>query len=145
MKEPARRGARVAWVVMLVLWCAVTWKLSSERDPASYVGVDLELPDKLVHGIEYAVGGFLAAAALRRDRRFWTWTTAVVFCVAWGALDEFHQSFVPGRDATVMDLAADAVGAAVGAFAFTRWAGRRAAAGRGYDGTDELNEERRPT
>jgi VanZ family protein len=142
---PARRGARVVWGVLLALWCAASWKLSSERDPASYVGVDLELPDKLVHGIEYAAGGFLAAAAFLGERRSRTWIAALAFCVAWGALDEFHQSFVPGRDATVADLAADAAGGALGALVFVRWAGRRSGAGRGYDGPDELNEERRPT
>ena len=31
----------------------------------------------------------------------------------YGATDEWHQSFVPGRDADVRDLVADAVGAAL--------------------------------
>jgi VanZ family protein len=33
--------------------------------------------------------------------------------VAVGALDEFHQLFVPGRDSEVLDVVADAVGAAI--------------------------------
>jgi VanZ family protein len=35
-----------------------------------------------------------------------------------GALDEWHQRFVPGRTTDVADLVADIVGAGVGALAF---------------------------
>jgi len=145
VKAPARRRARVVYGVLLALWCAAAWKLSSESDPESYVGVHLHLPDKVEHGIEYAAGGFLAAGATLGDRRVRAWTTAVIFCVLWGLLDEFHQSFVPGRDSSSMDLAADTAGAAIGALAFTYWAGRRHTAGRGDDESDALEQERRPT
>lgn len=145
MNDSARRRARVVFSVLLALWCVATWQLSSQSDPENYVGVHLHLPDKLEHGIEYAAGGFLAAGVVGGERRLRAWTTAVIFCVLWGVLDEFHQSFVPGRDSSGMDLAADTAGAALGALALTRWAGRRQAAGSGDDESDELNEERRPT
>jgi VanZ family protein len=35
----------------------------------------------------------------------------------YGATDEFHQSFVPGRSADVLDWLADTLGAALGASA----------------------------
>ena len=38
-----------------------------------------------------------------------------------GALDELHQSLVPGRSAELGDWLADAVGVALGSFAFSRY------------------------
>lgn len=37
--------------------------------------------------------------------------TILGFCSAYGALDEWHQSFVPGRDADLLDWTADVAGA----------------------------------
>jgi len=36
---------------------------------------------------------------------------AVVFCMLYGASDEWHQSFVSGRDASLLDWLADSIGA----------------------------------
>jgi VanZ family protein len=70
--------------------------------------------DKLIHATAYAVMAWL----------FWgTWKPAlagnisllailaVVFCSAYGGSDEWHQSFVQGRDASVYDWLADTAGA----------------------------------
>ena len=40
---------------------------------------------------------------------------AVVVTAAWGVLDEVHQSYVPGRDASPGDAVADTLGGLVGA------------------------------
>lgn len=37
----------------------------------------------------------------------------VSFCLLYGISDEFHQSFVPGRYVSVMDVMADTVGAII--------------------------------
>jgi hypothetical protein len=39
-------------------------------------------------------------------------------CLVFGALDELHQMFVPGRQAEWIDLAADTAGALIGAVTF---------------------------
>jgi len=39
----------------------------------------------------------------------------ILIAVLYGVSDEFHQSFVPARDASVMDLVSDTVGAFLGA------------------------------
>jgi VanZ family protein len=44
---------------------------------------------------------------------------AAVIASAFGATDEVHQSFVPGRNADVADWVADTLGAAVGALVAT--------------------------
>jgi VanZ family protein len=41
------------------------------------------------------------------------WLPAV-FTILFGISDEFHQMFVPSRDASVLDILADSVGAAAG-------------------------------
>ena len=104
--------------MLLALWCAASWKLSSQSDPERYVGVHIGLPDKVEHGIEYAVGGFLAAGTFRRSLRRPMFVAAVGFCGLWGVADEFHQSYVPDRDGDAVDVVADVTGACIGAAAF---------------------------
>jgi VanZ family protein len=75
--------------------------------------------DKLLHAVEYAV---LALLLLRATGSAW-----VAFALAslYGVSDELHQSFVPGRSATVYDALADAVGAALAVFPLSRRLGKR--------------------
>lgn len=145
MSAPDRRRARLAvYLPALALWCAASFLLSSFSDPSGAVGVELPLDDKTVHGIEYAVGGFLGAGVVHRSHRIATWSAAVVFCLLWGISDEIHQSLVPGRDPSGMDLAADGIGAAVGAAAFVLVTGRAQPAARRDDesGTPANHGER---
>ena len=74
--------------------------------------------DKLQHAVEYAVLGFLAARAFDNSWRVSNkvlWLGVVVFCVMYGVSDEFHQSFVPGRESDVGDCLADSIGGMLGA------------------------------
>lgn len=88
--------------------------------------------DKGVHVILYLVLGYLAGRALLRGKtaRVWHLLVLVLGLLAFGALDEVHQLWVPGRTADTTDWAADAVGSVVGiaaSVALTRASGRRAA------------------
>jgi VanZ family protein len=90
---------------------------------------------KCAHLTEYAVLALLFWRAIRRpikrDPRPWSWTLAgrVLLCVAfYAASDEFHQLFVPTRDASLRDVAIDTCGAALGIFmlwGMHRWRSRR--------------------
>ncbi len=82
---------------------------------AQPVAVGLVPPpwDKLVHALVFAV--FAAALGLASGLRGRA-MHAVAFCgaVAVGAVDEWHQMYLPGRSAGWDDLAADAFGSALG-------------------------------
>jgi len=101
-------------------WMALIFAVSSRPLPA-YARV---LPDWSTHAGAFAVLSLLACRALagglglpvgRRDA-----LVAVVLCTIYGVSDEFHQSFVPGRDATSWDVLKDAVGAVIGAWLYRR-------------------------
>jgi VanZ family protein len=78
------------------------------------------VPDYLLHVAAYAVLYVLAFRAfhdglsVRPDRGSY-WLPAVV-AVLYGASDEFHQSFVPGRIASMLDLLSDSAGAVLGMY-----------------------------
>lgn len=93
--------------------------LSSQPDvpvPAWFSG-----QDKLFHVVLYLPLGFLMSLGLAH----WGLRKNLVIYVSllallYGVTDEVHQYFVPGRDASVLDLIADLVGGFGGSLAFTR-------------------------
>ncbi len=74
-------------------------------------------PDKIVHMGLYAVMAWLAFRAMTSRppvRIFKVMLLAVLLSSAYGATDEWHQSFVPHRSCDVFDWVADTVGATLG-------------------------------
>jgi VanZ family protein len=75
------------------------------------------LSDKTAHAIAYGVLGTLCLVGVTGARLSGvtgsSLLVAFVLAVLYGASDEFHQSFVPGRSPEWGDLLADAVGAAL--------------------------------
>lgn len=72
---------------------------------------------KLGHLVIYATLAVAYLHALAPGRRP-TWrqgVAAVILAGLYGATDEFHQSFVAGRGAGVVDVGIDTLGAALGA------------------------------
>lgn len=100
------------WLLPLALMGAMTFLSHRPELPG---GISLPHPwDKLAHGTAYAALAFALEWAFRATapgmprsrRRLWILVLAGLFAF----LDEWHQSFVPGRDASAGDLAADLVG-----------------------------------
>lgn len=56
---------------------------------------------------------------------------AFAIAVLYGALDEIHQSFIPGRMANLMDVALNTIGAAAAIVAYRLW-DRRRVSGRSF-------------
>ena len=68
---------------------------------------------KMAHFVEYFIFSLLILRAIRGERRGARlgWALAAIALVGgYAALDEFHQSFVPGRTASVWDVLLDTSG-----------------------------------
>lgn len=112
--SPGRsRWATAAWLwgPVLVYAVGIFIESSISQVPSLPSGVT----DKDAHGVLYAgLGLFVLRALTRADWRrvsIATALAAIALSTAYGASDEFHQRFVPGRTADLADLAADALGA----------------------------------
>jgi VanZ family protein len=86
---------------------------------------------KLGHFSEYAVLGVLSARAFAGSannfmRRHW-FQLGLSLILCYALLDEFHQSFVPGRTASIYDSAIDAVGGLTALLLVRFWHVRRQA------------------
>ena len=102
-----------------MLWAAVIFAFSSVPDLGTGLGGWDLLLRKLAHAAEYALLGLLLARAAGRP------SVALVLGVAYAALDEVHQTFVPGRAGRPVDVLIDTAGLALGVFAWERLAARR--------------------
>jgi VanZ family protein len=92
----------------VVAWAALIFAFSSVPDLGTGLGGwDLVLR-KIAHAAEYAVLGALLVRAVGRP-----WV-AVALGVAYAISDEIHQSFVPGRMGSPLDVALDTVGVVAG-------------------------------
>ena len=98
-------------------WAGVIFYLSSlSHPPGASFFEQLPAGDKLGHLILYGILG----ATLAHVHRLQGLPAAVLILlgVLYGASDEWHQSFVPGRDVSVFDWMADLVGVSTGFWLF---------------------------
>jgi VanZ family protein len=107
------------WLFFLAVWWGVLFYLShqSRLNPP---GPDLKHMDKVYHATYFMIGGLCFFVWLRFRRPGLRWLTVaaitVAFCSLTGALDEFHQWFIPNRSALDPgDWVADTVGGLIGA------------------------------
>jgi VanZ family protein len=69
---------------------------------------------KLAHVTEFGIFSTAVFIGVRGPRHGWRWNWAIVtllIAVAYAALDEWHQSFVPLREPRVRDVMIDSFGA----------------------------------
>ena len=84
---------------------------------------------KSAHVIEYFILGLLLFRAFRGGSiGLWKcrWSFfALIAVVLWAASDEFHQSFVPTRTASIVDVGIDTAGGVLAQFVSILWHCRR--------------------
>ena len=109
------------WLPVALYMAAIFWASSLSVLPSAVGG----FPDWLLHSACY---GGLALVSLRAVSGG-TWAgvtpaaiaTALLICAAYGASDEFHQSFVPGRAVEFRDWRNDVTGGALALGAAWAW------------------------
>ena len=117
MTERARRRLLGA---LALGWAGLIFWESSQARPFPFLPPEILSHDKLLHVAAYAVLAGLVSGALASSRLGALGRAAVVAALlasAYGAIDEWHQAHVPGRDADPWDWAADTIGALAGAAA----------------------------
>jgi VanZ family protein len=94
-------------------YCGLIFYLSSQRMPDDMPGFDHM--DLLIHFLIYGVLALLALRMFLIEKSEYVKKNAFffsfVFTVLYGISDELHQKFVPSRHMSLLDLAADALGA----------------------------------
>ncbi len=119
-----RSSIALRWAAVIA-WMGVIFFLSSRPDLPNFAPGLPGLEELGGHLTAYGVLAGLLWWALRGSRVRYPATWALVLAVAYGVSDEFHQSFVPGRDMSVSDLMVDLLGAGVALLLLTLLQARR--------------------
>lgn len=86
--------------------------------------------DKVAHLLIFSTLGFCAAMgvfSLRKNMQWPSWILSILISAVYGALDEFHQHFVPNREVSIWDWSADITGAIIGVSVWFCWCKYRSA------------------
>ncbi len=130
MTPAAPRGRTGPWMAAWLGWMVLI-TVSSHFPGSAYPALPYAEADKVAHMGIYFVLGVLGVGAVARLRPDWprpVWgSTALVVGALFGALDEYHQSFVAGRDRSMEDWLADLLGLAVAVIIARAARGRLAA------------------
>jgi uncharacterized protein YfiM (DUF2279 family) len=113
---------KIAAVAALALMLTIV--VLSSQSHLRLPGDEFDGRDKLIHASVWLLLGALYTLTAHVPTRRAA-VVAIIAAVAFGATDEIHQSFVPGRDASWFDLLADTVGATIGASIVTWYGARR--------------------
>ena len=109
----------LAWSLPLGLAATITWL---SHQPEYPLGITLPYGlDKVAHACAFGGLAWAVDFALRNQgqglplyqRHILVFLSVSLF----GALDEWHQGFIPGRDGSALDWVADSLGAGLGLFA----------------------------
>ena len=111
----------------VIIWMALIFYISGIPSLNSGLGIWDFILRKCAHVFEYAVLTGLLIRAIRKS-----WTNGLVLPIAFWAAgisllyaisDEFHQSFVPGRGPSSLDVAVDSIGIVLCAYVWIKSVG----------------------
>lgn len=110
----------VVYLSIFGIWGLTLWFLSA-GNPAPKNGPEIPHLDKLAHFLYFSAGGAsLATFGLvfrpdMKNRRWLLFVLVALICSVIGRLDEYHQTFTPGRSGNdTGDWIADSLGGAAG-------------------------------
>jgi len=101
-----------AWAVIIFLFSSLSVTPTTEIYWQDFV------VKKTAHVIEYGIFAVLLYRALRSEgvEKINAGLAAILVSVIYGASDEFHQGFTPGREPRVRDVVFDTIGAIAGIY-----------------------------
>lgn len=110
-------------------WMAMIFNMSSRQQFPQPFGISTFLLSIAMHLALYGVLALLILLAIQRHQRptHATRICAVLFACLYGVTDELHQSFVPGRDASLFDVIVNTIGASFAVGLLTQWRSIRSA------------------
>lgn len=125
MEYPHTKYGFTRYQLPFILWATFIF-ISSSIPGRSIPKINFPNADKIVHFIIFMVFCALTDRAIKFQGWFpllakYHLIFSVVVTVLYGIIDEGHQLFVPNRDASLADLAADAVGALLYVGSFWIW------------------------
>ena len=97
---------------LLIVYCLFIYWLSDQSSLKNPFDFGFDFQDKLYHAGAYSIMGFLAWRSIKHV----VISPAVLailsigFCSLYGLSDEWHQSFVVGRESDIADWFADTTG-----------------------------------
>lgn len=116
----AKSTVVIAWLALIFVTSQASFP---PPDPNFEPGWFDYIFDKDVHVLLYGILAVLLLWTLQetRWRRPARYGAVVLAALAYGVLDEWHQSFVPGRSVSGWDLLFDVVGAGLGIVCWRAW------------------------
>jgi len=102
------------YALAALIYCAIIFYESSHAIPYK---VDQMLPgiDKIVHACIYGTLAAIVSIGMRKSGREYTprvqFVVPILVAMLYGASDEFHQYFVPGRSCDPLDELSNTAGA----------------------------------
>ena len=107
----------VKYILPVILWMAVIF-VSSSLPQDVFPKVNSWIWAKLVHLVYFGVLALLVQRALLSQEKYrlllkYVQLISILFAVFYGASDEIHQLFTPGRHAQITDVLIDGFGASL--------------------------------
>jgi len=113
----------IRYQVPAFLWFGVIYFLSS-LPPSAYPIISIPHIDKVVHAGIFFILCVLVDRAVTHQTMFprlarFHLLVAIAAVILYGLIDEFHQSFVPGRGVDLLDTTADVAGGCLYLFMYS--------------------------
>jgi VanZ family protein len=108
-------NTQLKYHIPFILFCLAIF-IESSISSDSFPNLKFELSDKLIHLVIYFILFMTAYYSFSNQNKFklffdYPLITSLIFTSLFGASDEFHQYFVPGRTCDFYDWVADVIGA----------------------------------